>query len=448
MRERPSALLTFASLLATVAAFAIIAYGALFTLPSRQISRFPTFVQRWVIPETESAILPEAQPVGDTSALLGVATPTRLPTSIPVSEATTTESPTALPTDQPTPIPTETPIPIPTETPIPTPTPLPTSHRINTVTHHTQDWNNCGPATTAMALSIFDESLTQYDTASILKPNAEDRNVTPNEIANYTNQHTGQRALYRVNGSLDLLKQLIANDFPAIIEIGLDPPGEVAYLEWYGHYLLATGYDDAAQSFWVFDSLVWTAESLAKENSPEGKAYSYDELATYWPQFNNSYVVFYPPEREAELQAILDDDFDTITMWENTLEKAQAVASSEPDNGFAWFNLGSAYSALGQHESAALAFDKAREISLPWRMLWYQFGPYESYYQVGRYSDIILLANTTLNNRPYFEESYYYRGLAYQALGDNESARADFTAAAEFNPYSTPAQDALDALEN
>ena len=95
---------------------------------------------------------------------------------------------------------------------------------------------------------------------------------------------------------------------------------------------------------------------------------------------------------------------------------------------------------------AAVAFDQARAIGLPWRMLWYQFGPYEAYYQTGRYEDIVLLANTTLQDRPYFEESFYYLGLAQAALGDDTSARANLEKARELNPNFAPAEKALAEL--
>jgi tetratricopeptide (TPR) repeat protein len=79
-------------------------------------------------------------------------------------------------------------------------------------------------------------------------------------------------------------------------------------------------------------------------------------------------------------------------------------------------------------------------------MLWYQFGPYEAYYRVGRYEDVVLLADTTLKDRPYFEESYYYLGLAQAALGDTDAARANLERAAAFNPNFAPAAQALTEL--
>jgi tetratricopeptide (TPR) repeat protein len=117
-----------------------------------------------------------------------------------------------------------------------------------------------------------------------------------------------------------------------------------------------------------------------------------------------------------------------------------------PNDAYLWFNLGTVYNALGDYEKAAAAFDQAREIGLPWRMLWYQFGPYEAYYEVGRYQDVILLAEITLKDRPYFEESYYYKGLAEAALGNEDQAREDLEKAARFNPNFTLAVSAIKEL--
>ncbi|MFO7682135.1 MAG: tetratricopeptide repeat protein, partial [Chloroflexota bacterium] len=117
--------------------------------------------------------------------------------------------------------------------------------------------------------------------------------------------------------------------------------------------------------------------------------------------------------------------------------------ASAPDNAFHWFNLGTAYNALGQYQEAAAAYDQALSIGLPWRMLWYQFGPYQAYYETGRYEDVLLLADTTLKDRPYFEESFYYRALAQAALGKSNAALQDLQKAASFNPNYAPAADAL-----
>lgn len=313
-------------------------------------------------------------------------------------------------------------------------------------THVYQEWNNCGPATMVMALTHFGRVHSQRDTAAVMRPNPEDRNVTPQEMADFVNAQEGMQALARINGDLDLLKRLLANNVPVIIEIGFDPPGEYRWLGWYGHYLLPVAYDDASGQVWVYDSWLGTSEVPQTNADPNGRVLTYDELDAYWSQFNRSYIVIHQPEQAALVADLLGQARDDNTMWRNSLTRAQEEAARNPGNAFFWFNLGTSYNALGDFEKAAAAFDQARAIGLPWRMLWYQFGPYEAYYQTGRYDDVVLLAETTLQDRPYFEESFYYLGLAQAAQGDDQSARENLESAAAFNPNFVPARQALTEL--
>jgi tetratricopeptide (TPR) repeat protein len=132
-------------------------------------------------------------------------------------------------------------------------------------------------------------------------------------------------------------------------------------------------------------------------------------------------------------------------MWARALEAARATVQAHPEDAFAWFNAGSSLLALGRHDEAAWAFDRARRAKLPWRMLWYQHGPFEAYYEMGRYDEIIALADATLRNAQ-IEELYYWRGLAQQAKGDTAAARASLQRALELNPNFGPAAAALRSL--
>ena len=410
-------------------------------IPDRYAARWlPEALQLVALPETESAVLPTLAPAADVNTLLQ---PTVPPTFTPVAEPPT---PTAIvvvavETAVPTPIPTDTPPP-PTATSIP----IPTTFRLTQIDHQFQEWNNCGPATLAMTLSYFDWSTTQEVTASILKPSPEDRNVSPQEMADYVNEETPFAAIVRANGNQETLRRLVSNGIPVIVEIGIEPPGEFRWLGWYGHYLLVVAYDDAQQQYWVYDSWFGTSEEPLTNANPDGRILPYDEVDTYWPHFNRNYIALYRPEQAQLLADIVGEDMDNGRMWQKSLSQAQADAASDPENAFFWFNLGTSYNAVGDYEKAAAAFDQALSIGLPWRMLWYQFGPYESYYEIGRYEDVILLADTTLKDRPYFEESFYYKGLALAALGNSNEARQNLQQAVNFNPNFGLAITALNEL--
>jgi multisubunit Na+/H+ antiporter MnhC subunit len=425
-------------------------YFGLKAIPPRYQTRLPEPLRQIAAPRTQAPILPTAVIQFDTQALLADTDTTNVetaePTATPLPALVVTQTTTDSPTQTPQPTPTTTPTPVPT--PTPTPIPAPPSVRLNGIQHQFQSWNNCGPATLAMTLSYFGLNLSQEQTAAVLKPNPEDRNVSPWEMVDYVNQHTPYKAIFRVNGRIDTIRRLLSQGIPVIVEIGIDPPGEFRWMGWYGHYLLIVAYDDAAQQFWVYDSWFGTSEEPLTNANPDGRILTYADVQTYWPHFNRNYIALYRPEQAQTVADIIGADMDDATMWQNALRKAQQDAASDPENAFYWFNLGTAYNAHQEYEKAAQAFDQARAIGLPWRMMWYQFGPYEAYYQTGRYEDVILLADVTLQDRPYFEESFYYKGLAMEALGSHQEAVELIQKAAELNPNYRPAQETLSQLEN
>ena len=376
------------------------------------------------------------------------------PDTLPTPAITHTPTPVLTPTPAPptpTPTHTHTPTPLPpTFTPAPTPTPTPTPPISLTLTglrHEHQGWNNCGPATLAMALSYWGRGETQYDVAPVLKPDPEDKNVSPWEMESYVRGLLspeaggpgGVGAIVRVGGTLDRLKSLVRAGFPVIVET------------WYvrdardqlGHYRLIIGYDDVAGQFITYDSL----------HGPD-VTIGYRELDELWRVFNRVYLVVYAPEQWESLAAVLGPDLDDAAMYERALETARFEAANPPETcvayagcadwvTFSWFSAGSSLTSLGRHAEAAAAYDQARQLGLHYRMLWYQFGPYESYHAVGRYDDVIALADATLATTSNLEESYYWRGMAHLAQGNTDSARADFQAALRYHENWPPAVVAL-----
>ncbi len=313
----------------------------------------------------------------------------------------------------------------------------PPSYQLTGIQHIYQGWNNCGPATLTMGLTYFGYPADQYPAAQWLKPNSEDKNVSPWQILEYVNTQLGGsvRALERQGGTLDRLKQLISHNFVVIIEEGYDPPE--LHEGWMGHYLLISGYDDGAQQFTTQDSY-----------EGPNKLYSYDQVTEYWEDFNHLYLVLYDQKREAELMALLGDDSDERQNSYKALVQAVQAAQTNPGDAFAWFNVGTNYVALGDYDRASAAYDQARNVGLPWRMMWYQFGPFEAYYRVARYQDMIDLADANLNDGggQYVEETFYYGGLAREGMGQNDRALNNFNGALAFNPNFAPARVARDAL--
>lgn len=406
------------------------------------------WVSWWPHPQfvpTPALAMPVASPAITAPTIpLVQATPTATssPTATSVAVATVTPTvsppPTALPTPAalltstatPTSMATVTPTASPAPTATPTPTILPTPARaisLSGIKHEWQTWNNCGPATLAMGLSHFGYKDTQADIAAVLKPDPEDKHVEPEEMAAYVRSR-GLEAVVRVNGDLGRLKQLLSNGLPVIVEMWHTPRPN----DGMGHYRLAIGYDDAAGHFITYDSL----------NGP-GVSIPYGPFDDDWRVFNRTYVVVHSSDQAEVVAAIVGADMDDTAMYERALEVARTEAMTNPEDAFAWFNVGSSLTALGQYAEAAESFDRARILGLPWRMLWYQFAPFEAYYAAGRFDEVLALAEANLKRAGNLEESHYYRGLVLEALGQVEAARKAYQLTLKYNPNFIRATEAL-----
>ncbi len=351
-------------------------------------------------------------------------------------------SPTAPLTDTITRLPS-TQIPVSSPSPTATLEPLPLNLQLDGFRHEYQTWNNCGPATLAMALSFWGWEGDQRPIASFTKPNPRDKNVMPYELTDFVEQETDLESIYRVGGEIELLKRFLASGFPVIIEKGFEGPG---FEGWIGHYVLTTGYDESSRRFTMQDSYYGPDQFMG-----------YEDLISYWRAFNYTYLVIYPSEREEEVFTILGPHVDEEHNDRYAAQKAsdEIYRTTGRDQFFAWFNRGTNLVRLQDYVGAASAYDQAfglypsiPEKKRPWRMMWYQTGPYWAYYYSGRYQDVINLSTTTLDamSEPVLEESYYWRALAREALGDTNGAAKDLRSALKVHPGFGPAATKLEQM--
>jgi len=357
-----------------------------------------------------------------------------LPTPIAVSAAgQTNPSPSAGPS--PSPAATITPTPSPTLAP--TPTPLPAYVKLESPKWEKEDQNNCGPTSMALYLRFYGWEGNQTTVSSIIKPLREDKNVNVEELIYYVANYAGWlNATFRVGGNLDLLKTLLSNGIPVMVERAykIDKQYWPDDDQWAGHYLLITGYDDSKQIF-------ITQDTFTEADWPV----PYNDLDDSWKAFNRVYILVYRPEQEANIRSILGVDWDMDSNRQNALAVAQEESQANPKDTFAWFNIGSNYVYFGKYEEANLAYDKAREIGLPQRMLRYQFGPFIADFHTGRTDDLLSLTDYALkksNGRS--EEAHVWRGWAFYQKGELENSAEQYRAALEDHP---DYQDALYGLD-
>jgi tetratricopeptide (TPR) repeat protein len=388
-------------------------------------------VRRALNPPEQVVFVPQEQIDAIVQSTLQAMTPSPAKTTTIIANSTAT--PTKLSA-------TGTPEPSPTVTP--SPTALPAQVLLTGIQHEYQSFNNCGPANLSMTLSFWDWIGDQRDTAAYLRGGEYDKNVMPAEMATYVNERSNLNAIVRVGGDLETIKKFIAAGFPVLIEKGYDPPDD----DWMGHYLTFNGYDDSLSQFTTQDSLI-----LPDLPVP------YEQVQARWRDFNNTYIIVFPTDRQAEVMSILGDDADELANIQFAAQRAleETNVLSGRELYFAWFNLGSNLVALGDYVGAADAYDTAFAVyaaiptdERPWRVMWYQDGPYAAYYHTGRFQDVIELANTTFFALGEYtlEESFYWRGRAKLALGDLNGALFDLKKAVELNPQFAPAREELEQL--
>ncbi|MBI5879573.1 MAG: C39 family peptidase [Chloroflexi bacterium] len=304
--------------------------------------------------------------------------------------------------------------------------PPPPDVRLTTFKHEYQGWNNCGPATVGMLLSHFGYTETQKEIAPLLKPNPQDRNVSPDELAGYVRTKPGMGAVLRVGGTITALKQYLANGMPVIVEMWFTPKPN----DGMGHYRLLFAYNDRVQQFNALDSYSGANVKL-----------DYAEFLANWKAFNNLSIAAYAREQEPLAMAIAGPADEA--MWRGSLGRAVSATALGADDAFAWFNLGASLQALGRPGEAVPAFDRARRIGLPWRMLWYQYGIYDAYLAAGRVQDVLDLTELTLTQTTDIEEVQYYRGRAFEMLGRRSEAMQSYREAVRLNRNFALAADAL-----
>ena len=307
---------------------------------------------------------------------------------------------------------TRSPAPSPTATL--TPTSIPANAEIAAPPFEKQDINDCGPATLSMYLNFYGWKGSQKTIAAEIKPLPEDRNVNVEELVQFARTHAGWlQTEYRVGGNLALIKKLIAADIPVMIEEAFIM--QESYWpnddRWAGHYLYINGYDDAASTFLTQDVFIGSDHPV-----------SYADLDKNWQTFNRVYILLFRPDQAATVQSILGSDWGPDQNRTNALETARKETAETPANPFSWFNLGSNLVYFEKYDEAARAYDQARTLGLPQRMLRYQFGPFISYFNALRTDDLMTLTEYGLKITPNSEETMLWRGWGLYRQGKKQDA--------------------------
>jgi hypothetical protein len=358
-----------------------------------------------------------------------------------------------------TPIVTVTPMPGPTALPTMTTTPLPTTVMLQGVKYEHQHGrlNYCGPSNFSMALTFWGWKGNRDVVGKAVKPSDKDKNVMPYEFQDFIADNVpGMTSVIRYGGDIDMLKRMVAAGFPVVVEKGIYERDINGNMGWMGHYAFVTGYDETSQEIIYQD----TYQPEPKTNPGPNRHIKYSTFTEGWRAFDYVFVVVYPNEKESQVMALLGPLADETQAARHALEVAQSEAQtlSDIDQFFAWFNVGTSHVALLEYADAATAYDYAFNLYAnlnvedsvrPYRMMWYQTGPYKAYYYTNRFADVINLADTTLDetiSEPVLEESLYWRGMAEYMAGKTDLAVKDYRDALKIHPKWIPATQALQDL--
>jgi predicted double-glycine peptidase len=150
-----------------------------------------------------------------------------------------------------------------------------------------QTWNNCGPSSVAEVLAYWDIRVSQAQVQDVLRADGDPSGMAPFGVPAYM-RSLGMRGLLGINGSERLVKALISNGFPVIVDQTISMANRT------GHYRPAQAYDDRRQVFIASDPYLG-----------QGHEIGCSAFDTMWHSTNRQFMVLYPPSKQTTLTSVL-----------------------------------------------------------------------------------------------------------------------------------------------
>lgn len=305
-------------------------------------------------------------------------------------------------------------------TPVPKPE-IPVSKIILGGHHVFQSFNNCGPASLGMTLSLLGEAASQQELGNSLRPyqnaqgNNDDKSVTLQELAAKAEEF-GFLTYHRPAGTTEVLEQFVALDVPVITRTWLRAEEDI------GHFRVVKGYDRSRDILVQDDSL--------QGANLEYQAATFDEL---WAPFNYEFLVVVPPDKQLAAEAILVDLLDEEQAWIAALSRADQRLANNPQDVLATFNRSVALYHLGKYDESVRTYERVAA-ELPARTLWYQLEPILAYYQTGQTEKLLSISQQILSNQNRaYSELYYLQALIHRQRGDQTAAAESLQMADRYN---------------
>jgi uncharacterized protein len=251
----------------------------------------------------------------------------------------------------------------PSPAPGPAVAPTPASIRLGPLTYIRQTLNNCGPASIAEVLNFWGVQRSQAQAQAVLRPDGNSRGMMPYPVPAYV-KAANMNVIMGVNGTPTIVKALVANGFPVIVA------QLVSVQEPIAHYREIEGFDDMRQVFVSTDSYLGPNHEI-----------SYGEFNQLWARGNQRFMVIYPTDKAALLDAVMKSvgwdqkaayqaDLARLERGENPMQQQPPGYGPGPnipgsrELSFAWD-----YMQLGQLDQARAEIAKAPSTSRNQQMI-------------------------------------------------------------------------------
>jgi tetratricopeptide (TPR) repeat protein len=287
-----------------------------------------------------------------------------------------------------------------------------------------------GPASLTMALRYWGHYV---NALADLQPDNRNSVILPGELLDFVQNNTDLHAILRFAGDVQMIKALVNSGIPVIVETGSESENNQP---WTSFYELVTGYSDTWQSLRV----------LASYDLPGIYAdIPYSDFNRAWQSLNYLYIVIYPTSLETRVYRLLGSNTNLDVNLNNAIQLAKnqtnTGGTSTIDQFFAWYNWGTSLSQLNNNDLAAKMYDKAFALlsqipyqQRPLQVVSYEPYPFQVYFELRRYQDVIDLASQVIQINNNSEQAYYWRALAESAQGKTNDAINDMSRAVRSNP--------------
>lgn len=227
-----------------------------------------------------------------------------------------------------------------------TTTALPAKADVGPMRHLWQTLNNCGPASVVMALSTLGVDADQEEARLALRGPDVRRGMGPGGVDPWVSSLYGLHSVSRLNGTLELMKELVANGFAPMVTQWMQDPT----VSRIAHWRTVRGYDDELGVFYVNDPMLGANVPL-----------SYEWFNANWQPFSYRWMVIYRSEDVARVQQIVGADWSEIAMRDRFYVRAKADAQAQ-DTSAAWLAYGEAAYQDGWFAEAVAAFERGMQL--------------------------------------------------------------------------------------